>query len=120
MKLTLASLTALCFLLVGCASDGGKADFLKAEAGYTAVLQLAANYVALPRCESANAPKLCSKQAVVDQIRPAANSADATVQAAEDLAMNGNANDTAFSTALQAASAASASLSAILAQYGVK
>ncbi len=105
-------------LLAGCASDDSKAQFLKAEAGYTAVLQLAANYVALPRCVDGG-PKACSEQKVVDQIRPAANSADATVQAAEDLALSGDANQTALDMAIQAASAAAASLSAILAQYGV-
>lgn len=113
-------LLGVVLLLAACASDDSKSQFLKAEAGYTAVLQLAANYVALPRCESPNAPKACSKQAIVDQIRPAANSADATVQAAEDLAMSGTANKTALEMAVQAAQAATASLSAIMAQYGIK
>ena len=106
-------------LLAACASGNDKASFLKAEAGYTAVLQLAANYVALPRCVDCG-PKACSEQKIVDQIRPAANSADATVQAAEDLALSDNPPKNSLEMALQAAQAATASLSAILANYGIK
>lgn len=113
-------LIGVVLLLAACASSNDKASFLKAEAGYTAVLQLAANYVALPRCESPNAPTACSKQAIVDQIRPAVNSADATVQAAEDLALSDNPPKNSLEMALQAAQAATASLSAILANYGIK
>ncbi len=110
---------ALALALAACASDNSKASFLKAEAGYTAVLQLAANYVALPRCVDGG-PKACSEQKIVDQIRPAANSADATVQAAEDLALSDNPPSNALEMAVQAAQAATASLSAIMAQYHIQ
>lgn len=115
---TLALIGGL-LVLTACASDNSKARFLQAEAGYVAVLQLAANYVALPRCEAPAAPKICSKQAVVDQIRPAANSADATIQAAEDLALSDSPPDGALEMATQAAGAAVKSLQAIMAQYNI-
>jgi hypothetical protein len=108
---------ALTLSAYGCASTPGdrNAAFFKAEAGYTAVLQAASQYVALPRCPEAK--PICSDQAVVDAIRPAANSADATVQSAEDLIRNHPDIDAQF--AIDAATAAVQSLSTILTTYHV-
>lgn len=108
---------ALTLSAYGCASktEDVNAAFFKAEAGYTATLQLAANYVALPRCPQA-AP-VCSEQSVVDAIRPAANSADATVQSAEDLIRNHKDIDASF--AVDAAMAAIKSLVNVLTAYHV-
>lgn len=113
-----AALLAAC-LLGGCASNGDtQSAFFKAEAGYTAVLQAAASYVALPRCVD-NGPTVCSQQSVVDQIRPAANSADATITAAETTIRANPAGDAA-GYAISAAQNAVQALSVILSQYGVK
>lgn len=104
-------------VLCGCSSDPKdlQTTFFKAEAGYTAVLQAASQYVALPRCPEAK--PICSDQSVVDAIRPAANSADSTVQAAEDLIRNHPAIDAQF--AVDAAQAAIKSLTAVLTTYHV-
>lgn len=108
-------------VLLLCAACAGPSDtatsFYKAEAGYTAALQAAAAYVGLPRCEAANAPKVCSKQAVVDQIRPAANSAQATVLAAEDTIRNHPDIDASFAVA--AAQNAAQALGVVLGQYSI-
>ncbi len=106
-------------LLAACAGSSDiRTEFLKAEAGYTVLLQGAANYVALPRCEAPNAPEICSKQEVVDRIRPAANSADATIQAAEDAVM-ANPDGDAAQLAVDAARNATGALQVILMQYGI-
>jgi hypothetical protein len=113
------ALTAALFL-AACGSTGDiRTEFLKAEAGYTVLLQSAANYVALPRCEAPSAPKICSKQEIVDRIRPAANSADATIQAAEDAVM-ANPDGDAAGLAIDAATNATMALQVILTQYGVR
>lgn len=106
-------------LLAACATGNGQADFLKAEAGYTAVLQAAARYVALPRCGSAGATQVCSDQKIVDKIRPAANSADATVQAAEDTITNNANNQSAITFAIAAANNAVQALTVIMNQYSI-
>lgn len=104
-------------LLAACGTTTPVAGFYKAEAAYTAVLQAAASYVALPRCV-VNGPTICSQQPVVDRIRPAANSADAAIQAAEDTVRNNPTIDATF--AIQAAQSAVQALSVILNQYNVK
>lgn len=114
-----AIILATLLVLTACGSTGDiRTEFLKAEAGYTVLLQSAANYVALPRCEAPSAPKICSKQAVVDRIRPAANSADATIQAAEDAVM-ANPDGDAAGLALSAAANATSALQVILTQYQI-
>jgi hypothetical protein len=111
-------LAGLVLLLAACSSSSDtQSSFYKAEAGYTAILQAAASYTDLPRCEAPAAPKVCSKQAVVDQIRPAANSAQATVLAAEDTIRKHPEVDASFAVA--AAQNAAQALSAILAQYSI-
>lgn len=119
MRLSFGLLIGLCFLLLGCAADG-QAKFLQGEATYTAALQLAANYVALPRCGSVGATSVCSEQAVVDRIRPAANSADAAVQAAEDAVSQNPDNKSAVEMAVAAAADATSALQAIMTQYNIK
>lgn len=111
-------LFALSLSLYACASSQSDRTtaFFKAEAGYTAVLQAASQYVALPRCISGGTA-ICSDQKVVDAIRPAANSADATVQAAEDLIRNHPDLDSQF--AIDAATAAISSLTKILGTYHI-
>jgi len=112
------ALSTAVLLLAGCGSTGDTAtSFYKAEAGFTAILQAAAAYVGLPRCELPEAPKVCSKQAVVDQIRPAANSAQATIMAAEDTIRNHPDVDASF--AVSAAQNAAQALSVILSQYSI-
>lgn len=110
-------LVILAFALTACATGTDSATFYKAEAGYTVLLQAAANYVALPRCTDGG-PKVCSEQKIVDQIRPAANSADATVQAAEDT-LTANPNGDAAQLAISAAMNATQALTVIMTQYGV-
>lgn len=111
-------LFALSLSIYACASSPSdrNAAFFKAEAGWTATLQLASQYVALPRCISGG-PTVCSDQKVVDAIRPAANSADATVQSAEDLIRNHPDIDAQF--AVDAAQAAIKSLVTVLSAYHI-
>lgn len=108
---------AAALLLAACASGNTSAGFFKAEAGYTALLQAAAQYVALPRCVD-NGPAVCSQQAVVDQIRPAANSADATITAAE-ATIRANPGGDAAQLAISAAENATGALTVIMTQYHI-
>jgi hypothetical protein len=106
-------------LLAACSSssDDVKTNFVKIEAGYTGLLQLAANYTDLPRCGGEGATKICSSQDIVDQIRKAANAADATIQSAEDTVMKHPEIDAQFAVA--AAQDAIQALSLVLSTYHI-
>lgn len=119
--LAIVAACALSLSVYACGSPGAQdatTTFLKAEAGYTVLLQAAARYVALPRCGSTGATEVCSDQKIVDQIRPAANSADATIQAAEDTITNNPSSD-ALQFALSAAQNATQALTVLMSQYNI-
>lgn len=91
-----------------------------AKAGYAASLIVAAQYVKLTRCEAPSAPALCSKQAVVDQIRKADLAADAATQAAENAVRNLGSDPLIVSAAVEAATQSVAALTTITNTYKAK
>lgn len=115
--MTRLPLLACAMLLAACASDP-QAQFVQAEASYTVLLQSAASYVALPRCGSPGATQVCSDQKVVNQIRPAANSAQASVIAAENT-VTSSSNSSAVQLAIAAATNATQALTVIMQQYSI-
>jgi hypothetical protein len=87
MKLRYLAFAGL-LLASACASGTPEKVVFTARGGYDALLDGAATYSTLPRCESAGAPKVCSQQSVVDQMRKADAAAKATLDAAEDTVRN--------------------------------
>ena len=110
--------TVLVLLLAGCGAITGAspaADVFAMRAGYdAAVLTPAATYASLPRCVPA-APRPCSEQAVVNQLRKADAAAKAALDAAETVVRDTPRVDAR--TAISAAREAIAAVSTIIAIY---
>ena len=102
------------------AMDAANKSAYTAKAGYAAALIVAGQYVKLTRCEAPAAPPLCSKQAVVDQIRKADLAADAATQAAENAVRNLGSDPLIVSAAVEAATQSVAAFTAINNTYKVK
>ncbi len=113
MRRMLAGL-AIALLLGGCAAANVAAQPVDAaslakaaytaKAAYAGALVIAAQVVALPRCEVKPAP--CVPQAIVDQIRKADIAADAATQAGEDSVRNLKNDPTIMQLAVDNAGAA--------------
>jgi hypothetical protein len=105
MKSTATAILAailLAFGLAGCAPDASKGptypvvgtvdqttmeqSAFAARSAYAAVLHLAVEYVALPRCGAPGTSMLCSSQAVVDDMRRYSAAADTATGGAVALA----------------------------------
>lgn len=102
--------------LSACATSPVKAVY-EARGSYDVLLSGAADYAQLPRCGSVGAPKICSQQAVVDQMRQADASAKATLDAAEDTVRNHPNVDPSFF--VSAAQNAVKAIKAIFTTYGI-
>lgn len=100
--------------------DAANKAAFTAKAGYAASLIVAAQYVKLTRCEAPKAPALCSKQAVVDQIRRADLAADAATQAAENAVRTLGTDPMIVSAAVEAATQTVAALTTITNTYKAK
>jgi len=99
------------------AMDAANKSAYTAKAGYAAALVVAAQYVKLPRCEKPSAPALCSKQAVVDQIRKADLAADAATQAAENAVRTLGTDPMIVTAAVEAATQSVTALTTITNVY---
>ncbi len=117
MRYLIGALTGA-LLLAACAGITPNKAVFDARGAYDVLLNGAAAYSTLPRCEEQNAPKICSKQAVVDQMRKADAAAKATLDAAEDTVRNHP--DMNASAAIAAAQNAVTALSVIFDVYGIK
>lgn len=100
--------------------DAANKAAFTAKAGYAASLIVAAQYVKLTRCEAPAAPALCSKQAVVDQIRKADLAADAATQAAENAVRTLGTDPLIVSAAVEAATQSVTALTTITNTYKAK
>lgn len=121
MKLIILAATAL--LLTACAGsslfsgDNPQKAVFDARGAYGVLLNGAASYSTLTRCEAPAAPVICSKQAVVDQMRKADIAAKATLDAAEDVVRNHPDMDAG--TAVAAATNAVAAFTTIFDTYHI-
>lgn len=102
------------------AMDAANKSAYTAKASYAAALVVAGQYVKLTRCEAPAAPALCSKQAVVDQIRKADLAADAATQAAENAVRTLGSDPLIVSAAVEAAKQSVAALTTITDTYKAK
>jgi hypothetical protein len=116
----------LAFSLTACAAQSDKpaptplATAYAAEAGFVSALALAAQYTDLPRCGQPAAPPLCSDPSAVAEIRKAAKSGRAIIEAAiATITTPGVTTDVAKAAAAGAVNAAAA-LRQVLATYNVK
>lgn len=100
--------------------DAANKSAYAAKASYGAALVVAAQYVQLPRCERPPAPALCSKQAIVDQIRKADLAADAATQAAENAVRTLGSDPMIVTAAVEAATQSVTAFKAITSVYGGK
>lgn len=118
MKLIILAATAL--LLACCtvfSGDNPQKAVFDARGAYGVLLNGAASYSTLTRCEAPAAPVICSKQAVVDQMRKADIAAKATLDAAEDVVRNHPDMDA--DTAVAAATNAVAAFTTIFDTYHI-
>lgn len=99
------------------AMDVANKSAYAAKASYAAALVVAGQYVKLTRCEAPAAPALCSKQAVVDQIRRADLAADAATQAAENAVRTLGTDPLIVTAAVEAATQSVAALTTITNVY---
>lgn len=102
------------------AMDVANKSAYTAKTGYAAALVVAGQYVKLTRCEAPAPPALCSKQAVVDQIRKADLAADAATQAAENAVRTLGTDPLIVSAAVEAATQSVTALTTITNTYKAK
>lgn len=70
-----------------------------ARSTYAGLLNIAAEYVALPRCQ-AGSPTICSSQNIVNEIRRYSNTADAATKGAVDIARSPTKSPVALANAV--------------------
>lgn len=137
MRKLLSILAAAAFSLAvaGCAQNAdqgptypgvGTVDQKKLEQGadaarstYAALLTLAAEYVSLPRCVSGG-PRVCSNQAIVNEIRRYSNAADEATRGAVELARSPTKTSVALANAVTDANRAVEIFRSTVAKFNAK
>ena len=109
---------ALALALAACGSQPTN-DVQAAQLGYEAALIVAVKYNQLPRC-TPTGPKVCSVQAVVEQLRKADDAAIASLAAAKNVVVTPGATTSAIVAAQAAASQAVTAFTTILNVYQIK
>jgi hypothetical protein len=117
---------ALLLSLPACSSSTNQAgpsptaQVYAAKVGYEAALVAAVKYNNLPRCGLPSASPLCSDVSAIAEIRKAANSAKAALDAAEATVRTPGASSDARTLIVAGAVNSVAALQAVLVNYGVK
>lgn len=111
-------IAALCLLLAAACQQAPRPTnaVLATMTAYEAALTVAVAYNKLPRC-SVTSDKLCSDQAVVEQLRKADNAAIASLAAARTVALTPGITDGAVRASLATAAQAVAAFNTIVTIY---
>jgi len=99
--------------------DQAKKTVLVVSLSYNVALAVAVAYNKLPRCEQLGAPLLCSKTAVVVQLRKANEAASASLDAAESAVQRIGESPTVVNAAVVSAQSALDAFKKVLVVYNV-
>lgn len=126
MRFLFVGLASLALMAIAACSTPAKVDTTNAvksvyvvSTTYNTLLTVAVAYNNLPRCEQPKAPTLCSKTAVVAQLRKANVAASASLDAAESAVKTLGSNPTVVAAAVVSAQNALDAFKVVITTYNV-